>query len=113
MLIVAALIIGGYTNHAGNVVAGWPVKLTSAQVVLEERVTNHLAAGSAPAARGTAYPLSIFPEPERLLNGSASPCIKLGNHMGAKGAGPMALDEKDFATVKEEVPSHEVLCASV
>ena len=65
MLIVAALIIGGYTNHAGNVVAGWPVKLTSAQVVLEERVTNHLAAGSAPAARGTAYPLSIFPEPER------------------------------------------------
>ena len=27
---------GGYTNHAGNVVAGWPVKLTATQVVLAE-----------------------------------------------------------------------------
>ena len=39
MLIIAALIIGGYTNHAGNVVAGWPVKLTSTQVALAERTT--------------------------------------------------------------------------
>ena len=39
MLIIAALIIGGYTNHAGNVIAGWPVKLTSTQVALAERAT--------------------------------------------------------------------------
>ena len=26
----------GYTNHAGNVVSGWPVKLTATQVVLSE-----------------------------------------------------------------------------
>ena len=44
---------GGYTNHAGNVVAGWPVKLTATQVVLaESAATNH-------------YPLSIFPESEQ------------------------------------------------
>ena len=48
----------GYTNHAGNVVAGWPVKLTATQVVLEERDTNH----QSPAAT---YPLSIFPESEQ------------------------------------------------
>ena len=39
MLIIAALIIGGYTNHAGNVIAGWPVKLTSTHVSLAERAT--------------------------------------------------------------------------
>ena len=45
----------GYTNHAGNVVSGWPVKLTATQVVLAEgttQTTNH-------------YPLSIFPASER------------------------------------------------
>ena len=42
----------GYTNHAGNVVAGWPVKLTATHVALaESATTNH-------------YPLSIFPEAE-------------------------------------------------
>ena len=40
MLIIAALIIGGYTNHAGNVVSGWPVKLTSTQVTLAERAPS-------------------------------------------------------------------------
>ena len=58
---------GGYTNHAGNVVAGWPVKLTATQVTLAERTTpttndqppttNHQLAST--------YPLSIFPEPEQ------------------------------------------------
>ena len=44
-----------YTNHAGNVVSGWPVKLTATHVVLSEgttQTTNH-------------YPLSIFPKSER------------------------------------------------
>ena len=32
----------GYTNHVGNVVAGWPVKLTATQVTLSEcAATNH------------------------------------------------------------------------
>lgn len=68
---------GGYTNHAGNVVAGWPVKLTATQVTLAERATpaarlGHRALPTAdhqppvtnqlPTAT---YPLSIFPESER------------------------------------------------
>ena len=63
MLILAALIIVGYTNHAGNVVKGWPVKLTPTQVVLVERTlstTNH----QPPAInylRTTSYSLLIFP----------------------------------------------------
>ena len=41
MLILAALIIAGYTNHAGNVIAGFPVKLTATQVTLAERTAIH------------------------------------------------------------------------
>ena len=62
MLIIAALIIGGYTNHAGNVVAGWPVKLTATQVVLAERATPPVTNDY---ELTTAYPLSIFPESEQ------------------------------------------------
>ena len=46
---------GGYTNHAGNVVAGWPVKLTAREVVL----------AVPPAKDGETFPLSIFPESEQ------------------------------------------------
>ena len=62
---------GGYTNHAGNVVAGWPVKLTATQVTLAERATptarwGHRALPPATDQLPTAtYPLSIFPEPEQ------------------------------------------------
>ena len=56
MFIIAALIMGGYTNHAGNVVSGCPVELTATQVVLEERATPTVS---------TTYPLSIFPESEQ------------------------------------------------
>ena len=71
MLIIAALIIGGYTNHAGNVVAGWPVKLTATQVALAERAPDSQL--STPSSQppstncqpSTTYPLSIFPESER------------------------------------------------
>ena len=73
----------GYTNHAGNVVSGWPVKLTATQVVLAEggspgrlggtprptcvdqpSTTNH----QPPTTNyqlTTTYPLSIFPESEQ------------------------------------------------
>ena len=47
MLIIAALIVGGYTNFAGNVVAGWPVGLTYTHVVLSEQGTNRISSGAA------------------------------------------------------------------
>ena len=82
----SAFAEGGYTNHAGNVVAGWPVKLTAKQVSLAEGVvtngcrlttngcshsTSHLyAIASAKAepfnfSTTNTYPLSIFPESEQ------------------------------------------------
>ena len=71
MIIVSTILLlcafsafaeGGYTNHAGNVVAGWPVKLTAKQVVLSECAS---APGTRHQAPGTTYPLSIFPESEQ------------------------------------------------
>ena len=58
---------GGYTNHAGNVVAGWPVKLTATQVTLAERATpaTNAQRPTPNAQRPTTYPLSIFPESEQ------------------------------------------------
>ena len=74
----SAFAEGGYTNHAGNVVAGWPVKLTQKEVTLVEGVATNgcqlatngcgLAAfqpSSLAAAQTNAYPLSIFPESEQ------------------------------------------------
>ena len=73
----------GYTNHAGNVVSGWPVKLTATQVVLAEggasgrlggtprptcvdqpSTTNHQLP-TTNYQQTTTYPLSIFPESEQ------------------------------------------------
>ena len=74
---------GGYTNHAGNVVAGWPVKLTATQVSLADGVVTNGCQLSTNDCRLTTsdnnfstfqpfnfsttntYPLSIFPEVER------------------------------------------------
>lgn len=47
---------GGYTNHAGNVIAGWPVALTKTHVTLGE---------CGGGTQGVTYPLSIFPQGER------------------------------------------------
>ena len=73
----------GYTNHAGNVVAGWPVNLTTTQVSLAEGVVTNGCQLSTNDCRLTTndnnfstfqlfnfsttntYPLSIFPESER------------------------------------------------
>ena len=65
----------GYTNHAGNVVSGWPVKLTATQVVLAEGGSSGRLGGTprptansqltTPNSQLTTYPLSIFPESER------------------------------------------------
>ena len=66
----------GYTNHAGNVVSGWPVKLTATQVVLAEGGSSGRLGGTPrptcvdqPSTTNyqqtTTYPLSIFPESEQ------------------------------------------------
>ena len=79
----SAFAEGGYTNHAGNVVAGWPVKLTQKEVTLAEGVVTNGCQLSTNDCRLTTndnnlstfqlfnfsttntYPLSIFPESEQ------------------------------------------------
>jgi hypothetical protein len=62
----SAFAEGGYTNHAGNVVAGWPVKLTQKEVTLAEGTTNsQLSTFNFRLSTTNAYPLSIFPESEQ------------------------------------------------
>ena len=68
IVAASAFAEGGYTNHAGNVVAGWPVKLTQKEVTLVEGVATNgcqlTTNGSSPSTTN-AYPLSIFPESEQ------------------------------------------------
>ena len=69
-----------YTNHAGNIVAGWPVKLTQKEVTLAVRIpdsqlstTNSqlstsnikLQTSNFQLSTTNTYPLSIFPESEQ------------------------------------------------
>ena len=62
-----------YTNHAGNAIAGWPVKLTQKEVTLAEGTTNsqlsttnsQLSTFNFQLSTTNAYPLSIFPESEQ------------------------------------------------
>ena len=69
----SAFAEGGYTNHAGNVVAGWPVKLTQKEVALAEGTNNsqlsttnsQLSTFNFQLSTTNAYPLSIFPESEQ------------------------------------------------
>ena len=73
LFAVPAFAEGGYTNHAGNVVAGWPVKLTQKEVALAEGTTNsqlsttnsQLSTFNFQLSTTNAYPLSIFPESEQ------------------------------------------------
>ena len=73
IVAASAFAEGGYTNHAGNVVAGWPVKLTQKDVTLSEGVvandcrltTNDCRLTTNDCRLTTTYPLSIFPEPEQ------------------------------------------------
>ena len=62
---VCARAENAYTNHAGNAIAGWPVKLTATHVVLAECDTNHQSLTTNHYPLTTTYPLSIFPEPEQ------------------------------------------------
>ena len=69
----SAFAEGGYTNPAGNVVAGWPVKLTEKEGALAEGTTNsqlsttnsQLSTFNFQLSTTNAYPLSIFPESEQ------------------------------------------------
>lgn len=83
IVAASAFAEGGYTNHAGNVVAGWPVKLTQKEVALAEGVVTNGCQLSTNDCRLTTsdnnfstfqpfnfsttntYPLSIFPESEQ------------------------------------------------
>ena len=68
-------LFNSYTNHAGNAVAGWPVKLTATHVTLAERITpptndHRLTTTDYRLTTNdyqltTTYPLSIFPESEQ------------------------------------------------
>ena len=64
----------GYTNHAGNVIAGWPTALTATHVSLVPRASCRVQSASNETrqarstkhqALSTTYPLSIFPESEQ------------------------------------------------
>ena len=75
MLALVARAEPGYTNHAGNVVSGWPVKLTATHVVLSDGGSPGRLGGTprpttnsqlpTPNSQLTTYPLSIFPESEQ------------------------------------------------
>ena len=62
----------GYTNHAGNVIAGWPVKLTATQVTLSEEVRgkSEEVRGKSEEVRGKSEevsPDSSLPAPRSTL----------------------------------------------
>lgn len=59
LLALMLAVSNGYTNHAGNVIAGWPVKLTATHVTLgaEGQKTGDV--------RRVSFPMSIFPELEQ------------------------------------------------
>ena len=67
------LLSNAYPNHAGNVVSGWPVKLTSTQVALVETAlcpqssptNSQLTTYNSQLSTTNTYPLSIFPESEQ------------------------------------------------
>ena len=65
LLALMLAVSNGYTNHAGNVIAGFPVALTKTQVTLGAcATTNHLLSTNYHLPT-TIYPLSIFPESEQ------------------------------------------------
>ena len=69
-----AELFNSYTNHAGNAISGWPIKLTQKEVTLVDPESVN-ASSNQPinlstfqlfnSSSLTTYPLSIFPESER------------------------------------------------
>ena len=55
-----------YTNHAGNAISGWPVKLTQKEVTLaDSKSVNASTNQPFNSSSLTTYPLSIFPDSEQ------------------------------------------------
>ena len=55
-----------YTNHAGNAISGYPVKLTQKEVTLaDSKSVNASTNQPFNSSSLTTYPLSIFPESEQ------------------------------------------------
>ena len=92
---------GGYTNHAGNVIAGWPVKLTATHVSLSEELGAKSLELRAKSEEGSShqpprssllaprsYPLSIFPESEqrRIAADFGTPRVPLAVKRAIAGA---------------------------
>ena len=75
---------GGYTNHAGNVVAGCPVKLTATHVTLAERAAtdSRLTTNDYPLATN-GYNLSTF----QLFNNKLLPSLDLSRIRAAANRG--------------------------
>ena len=93
MLLTSSALLaraeGGYTNHAGNVIAGWPVALTSTQVSLSEEGRGKREEGSSlQPPRSSLYPLSIFPESEqrRIVADFGAPRVPLAVKRAIAGA---------------------------
>ena len=72
----------GYTNHAGNVIAGWPVALTKTHVTLS--ASHH----SSHPSTSSLIPLSIFPESEqrRIAADFGAPRVPLAVKRAIAGA---------------------------
>ena len=61
-----AELFNSYTNHAGNAISGWPVKLTQKEVTLaDSKSVNASTNQPFNSSSLTTYPLSIFPESEQ------------------------------------------------
>ena len=98
IIALSAVAEPGYTNHAGNVVAGWPVKLTAKQVTLAERATpsandqrlttNDYRLTTNDYQLTTTYPLSIFPESEqrRIAADAGQPRVPVAVRRAIAGA---------------------------
>ena len=85
-----------YTNHAGNAIAGWPVKLTATHVSLSEGVVANdcpLTTNNYPLTTND-YPLSIFPESEQRRI-AADFLLRQGSHLcqgyGGQAGGQVGL----------------------
>ena len=72
----------GYTNHAGNVIAGWPVKLTATHVSLSEEVR-----GKSEEVGAKREEASSLPAPRSSLLALFSPLLALPSfHLPRIGA---------------------------
>ena len=98
LFVLGARAEGGYTNHAGNVIAGWPVALTQTQVTL---VARGQETGD---VRRVSYPMSIFPESEqrRIAADFGEPRVPIAVRRAIAGA------EKAMARSRKR--AEKVLC---